>query len=112
MGKKIESIPDKTLRKLEKYSWSGNIRELQNVIERAMIESEDRDLHINFDHFQDISVGESVRTLADMEREYIINVLKKTNWRIEGSGGATENLGLKATTLRDRMKKHGITRPV
>jgi PAS domain S-box-containing protein len=111
MGKKIESIPDKTLHTLENHLWPGNIRELQNVIERGMIESEDNDLHLDFDHFSNISLDESVRTLADMEREYITNVLIKTNWRIEGSDGATEKLGLKPTTLRDRMKKHGITRP-
>jgi len=111
MGKKIESIPNKTLRTLEKHSWPGNIRELQNVIERAMIESEDNDLRLDFDHFANISMDESVRTLADMEREYITNVLIKANWRIEGSGGATEKLGLKPTTLRDRMKRHGIIRP-
>jgi PAS domain S-box-containing protein len=110
MGKQIESIPRRDMECLRSYRWPGNIRELRNVIEHAMIISKGLVLRIEIPQNVDpaASPGE---TLREIENVHIVNVLERTGWRIKGKGGAAEILGIKPATLYSRMKKLGITRP-
>jgi transcriptional regulator with GAF, ATPase, and Fis domain len=110
MGKKIESIPRKTMQALQSYPWPGNVRELRNVIEHAMILNRDASLAISMPGVT-YSETEVVSRLDDVERRHIISVLKRTGWRVAGKGGAAQVLGLRRTTLNAKMKKLGIDRP-
>jgi formate hydrogenlyase transcriptional activator len=117
VGKKITSISQKTMQKLIDYTWPGNIRELENIVERALILSEGNVLEIEED-FLLISKSPSLRlnididkSLEDTEKEHIIKILTKTAWVIEGAQGAATILKINPNTLRSRMKKLGITRP-
>ena len=109
MGKEIETVPKKTMEALQSYSWPGNIRELRNVIEHAMILSKDKNLRVQLPNPELLETG-NTQDLHDMERRHILAVLKKTGWRVSGHGGAAEALGLKRTTLRAKMEKLGIKR--
>ena len=110
MGKAIEKIPQKSMAALQRYPWPGNIRELKNVIENAMIISNDRILKLK--PLADLSLYlHKDLKLEVVERNHIIDVLNKTSWRVSGQKGAADLLGLKRTTLESRMKKLGITRP-
>jgi transcriptional regulator of acetoin/glycerol metabolism len=87
---------------------------LENVIERAVISSQGASLRV-LDRFEASRLagedaGQDVKALGEMERDYIIQVLQKTGWRIEGKDGAAQVVGLNASTLRGRMRKHGIRR--
>jgi transcriptional regulator with GAF, ATPase, and Fis domain len=114
MGKKIEAVSKETLNTLQGYHWPGNVRELESVIERAVIISNGNVLQVvdRFDTFRKAEepVGQDAKTLANLERDHIIQVLQKTGWRIEGKNGAALLLGLNPSTLRARMQKYGITR--
>ena len=110
MGKAIEKIPQKSIEALQQYPWPGNIRELKNVIEHAMIISKDRVLQLNPPAGLSTNLHKNLR-LEVVERNHIIDVLNKTSWRVSGRQGAANLLGLKPTTLESRMKKLGITRP-
>jgi formate hydrogenlyase transcriptional activator len=113
MGKQIQHIPKETLQAFESYSWPGNIRELQNVIERAVILSKDSVLP----NMLPAAVIETVTgipgrtTLKDSERALILQSLQTARWVIGGPSGAAAKLGVKRTTLIAKMKKHGISRP-
>jgi transcriptional regulator with GAF, ATPase, and Fis domain len=109
-GKRIDSIDRETMSALQHYSWPGNIRELRNVVERAMIVATGRRLTVTPPHSSAASGKRSPR-LVDIEREHIRGVLESTGWRIRGTGGAADRLGLKPTTLETRMSKLGLTRP-
>jgi transcriptional regulator with GAF, ATPase, and Fis domain len=109
MGKEIETISKKTMEALQSYSWPGNVRELKNIIENAMIMSNDKTLVVRLPQPGSLEEG-ATQTLQDMERRHIAAVLEKTDWRLSGKGGAAEILGLKRTTLRAKMKKLGIKR--
>jgi transcriptional regulator with GAF, ATPase, and Fis domain len=109
MGKLIKRIPAKTIRQLQQYAWPGNIRELRNIIERAMILATDDVLRV--EALGSDQVNRTQPTLQESEREQILAVLETTGWRIRGGNGAAEILGLKATTLEARMAKLGIKRP-
>jgi PAS domain S-box-containing protein len=114
MGKEIESIPKKTMQALQSYSWPGNVRELRNLIEHAMILSEDKTLDVHMPNLESSKTEaprEAPRGLEDLERRHIVSVLEKTGWRIGGQGAAADVLGLKRTTLISKMKKLGIRRP-
>ena len=111
MGKTIHKISKKGLDDLQKYAWPGNIRELKNVVENAMIISREKILYINPPVDPSVKVQKALK-LEDIERNHIEDVLKKTSWRVSGKNGAAELLGLKPTTLESRMKKLGITRPI
>lgn len=108
MGKRVDRIPSKEMEALQAYSWPGNIRELRNIIERAIIISNSPKLHIPI-----ASIPSEARPdkddLQEIERNHILKVLEKTNWRLMGKGGAAESLGLKRTTLQSKMKKLGLT---
>ncbi len=113
MGKNIESIPRATLETLKHYDWPGNIRELRNVIERAMIVSHGPTLRVELPAPSGKSAnGEPATdlTLDECQRRHILAVLQKTGWRVSGPHGAAELLGLKPTTLESRMAKLGIVR--
>jgi PAS domain S-box-containing protein len=113
-GKRIERIPERMMTALQRYHWPGNIRELEHIVERAVILSEGTEL----EPIEWLTAGASqarldrVLTLEELEREHICTVLEQTNWRVSGEKGAASLLGLKPTTLEARMKKLGITRPV
>lgn len=113
-GKKIGSISKSTLEKLMDYYWPGNIRELENVVERAHVLSSGSKLDIGswFRPSIESSVYQDFVSLDDNERTHILRVLKLTKWRIRGNNGASEILKINPTTLESRMKKLGIERPV
>lgn len=115
MGKTIETIPAETMQALVKYQWPGNIRELQNVIERAVILSRGPVLQAPI---QDLRspvpngrVKGTSRTWADAEREHILATLKESKWVVSGPNGAATRLGINRSTLQFRMRKLGIVRP-
>jgi formate hydrogenlyase transcriptional activator len=110
-GKRIESIPRENMTELQRYSWPGNIRELRNVVERALIVAAGPQLVITLPPRTPAAVKVSDR-LADVEREHIRAVLETSGWRIRGAGGAADRLGLKPTTLETRMNKLGLKRPL
>jgi formate hydrogenlyase transcriptional activator len=109
-GKRIESIGKESLTALQHYSWPGNIRELRNVVERAMISASGPRLAIALPQGSAAAARRSSK-LVDVEREHIRGVLQRTGWRVRGSGGAADALGLKPTTLETRMAKLGLRRP-
>lgn len=110
MGKPIETIPRKTMELIEGHPWPGNIRELRNVIERAMILTEGPRLRVELPQIAGNTAARSM-TMTELEQNHIIEVLEKTGWKVSGRGGAAEILGLKPTTLESRMQKLGIRRP-
>jgi formate hydrogenlyase transcriptional activator len=114
IGKKIETVSNGTLNALQEYHWPGNVRELESVIERAVITSQGPALQVldRFDTFRKTEepAGEDVKALADLEHDHILQVLRKTGWRINGKNGAAVILGLNPSTLRARMHKYGIVR--
>lgn len=108
-GKTISSVSPRTMHSLQDHSWPGNIRELANVIERAVIHSQGSVLQV-VDRFEMVAEAASTQTLEEVERDYIIRTLENTGWRIEGKYGAARILGLNPSTLRTRMLKLGIQR--
>ena len=110
LGKRIETIADENMRDLQQYAWPGNIRELRNLVERAMILATGPRLSIRVPR---ATVSSAIRStkLDDVQREHIQNVLERVGWRIRGAGGAAEQLGLRPTTLETRMSKLGLVRP-
>jgi len=110
VGKRIDSIQRKSMEALQHYSWPGNVRELRNVIEHGMIVSAGRTLAVSVPKPVSSETPET-SILENIERSHLLSVLKKTNWRIAGEGGAAEILGLKRTTLQSLMKRLGIKRP-
>jgi formate hydrogenlyase transcriptional activator len=114
MGKHIEHIPPETLAALAAYQWPGNIRELQNLIERALILSNDGVLPNPLLNAESQAVPPSPprTTLSDSERNLILQTLESVGWVIGGPNGAAAKLGLKRTTLIAKMQKLGISRPI
>ena len=114
MGKQIEQIPAETLSALSSYPWPGNIRELQNMIERAVILSNHGVLPnpLPKAETQDAIIPATTSTLRDSERSLILNALESVGWVIGGRKGAAARLGLKRTTLIHKMQKLGISRPL
>ena len=112
LGKFIESIPITVMNTLHDYHWPGNIRELENVLERAVINSSGPKLHL-VDELKkpnkDLTMA--TKTLDDVERDYIVKVLEQTQWKVSGENGAAEILGLDRSTLRARMRKLDIVKP-
>jgi formate hydrogenlyase transcriptional activator len=110
LNKPIDLIPDEVVAVLKAHNWPGNIRELQNFIERAVLFSPGSVLRLPLDLKQTVKQSsESVsRTLADADREHILETLKQTDWLIGGQDGAANRLGLPRTTLIYKMRKLGI----
>ena len=136
IGKAIETIPDEAMEVLIRYSWPGNIRELQNVIERAVLLSSDSVLQVPLQYLRNqaaqgpdksrsrtladakrehilatLEEADRSRTLADADREHILGTLKEAEWVLSGPNGAAARLGMSRSTLQFRMKKLGIVRP-
>jgi formate hydrogenlyase transcriptional activator len=130
LNKEVEYIPADVMDALSNYSWPGNIRELENLLERAVLLSPGKELRVPLSEIKS-SVGNStagadlssslissasstssISTLEEAERQHILRALKHTQWRIAGPKGAAGILGMKRTTLQARMRKLGIRRPV
>jgi transcriptional regulator with GAF, ATPase, and Fis domain len=111
LGRNITRIPKKVMEQLKAYDWPGNIRELENIIERAMILSKSSTLMVEKLKLPEHSSEEKLQTLADHEHDHIRKVLDRTLWRINGPKGAARILDMHPETLRSRMKKFDITRP-
>lgn len=111
-GKRIESVSEPQLAALQSYAWPGNVRELQHVLERAVILTQGSCLALGnwFQETHPRSPSSRLDTLEDVERAHIVKALEATGWRLSGTSGAAELLGLKYTTLQSRMQKLGITR--
>jgi formate hydrogenlyase transcriptional activator len=110
-GKKVESISQKSMEALTRYSWPGNVRELRNTIERAMIVSNSPNLIISVPNNNSNHYDYRTMTLKETEIRHIRQVLENVGWKIRGKGGAAEILGMKPTTLETRMAKLEIVRP-
>jgi transcriptional regulator with GAF, ATPase, and Fis domain len=133
IGKPIDGVDRETMQRLQGYSWPGNIRELENVLERAVILASGTTLHIALDllptginpisaersntangnrqtQAASTEARSSKPSLEAVERDYILDVLKDTNWVITGPRGAAKILGMNPSTLRYRIKKLGISR--
>ncbi len=116
IGKNVTEISETALKSLLAYQWPGNIRELENLIERSILLAKtDTIEHIPLPSLDEIKINNTsnewyFKTIQENEREHIINVLEKCNGRIRGAGGASEILGLPPTTLASRMQKLGIKR--
>jgi formate hydrogenlyase transcriptional activator len=114
MGKKIERIPKETMDALSRYAWPGNIRELQNLMERAVLLSSASSLRVPLGEIftgLDEAAMSRGNALEQVEREQIVRALRETNWIVGGARGAAARLGLKRTSLAYRMQKLGISRP-
>ncbi len=111
LGKKIRRLTPTMQNKLQEYSWPGNVRELEQVVERGLILSDGSSLHLDLPSIN-MDPIEGRKTLAELERDYIIQVLDSVHWKIEGPGGAAIILELHPSTLRFRMKKLDIEKPI
>jgi formate hydrogenlyase transcriptional activator len=111
MAKRIERITSDAMEALLRYPWPGNIRELQNFIERAVILTKGDVLHLSPLPTHAAFPTEPV-TLADAERVQILNALRETNWVVGGAAGAAARLGVKRTTLISKMRKRGLSRAI
>ena len=120
MNRSVDTIPSETMTTLVRYHWPGNIRELQNVIERAVILSSGSVLKVPTDELrlrtETAPVGESSKgrlraSLNDTERQEILATLEKTNWKVAGPNGAAALLGMNRSTLQSRMQKLGVRVP-
>jgi transcriptional regulator with GAF, ATPase, and Fis domain len=107
MGKKIETMDRRMLEALQRYGWPGNIRELRNVIEQAVIMSPDDRVRIKIPEAS-AEIRSLYRNLRDIQYRHIIEVLESTGWRIKGPGGAAEILGVKPSTLYTKMENLNI----
>jgi len=117
MNKRIETIPTETIAALTQYSWPGNIRELENFMERAVILSRGSRLEVPLAELKEQTraiaamASQPLTTLEEAEREHIRQALEEANWMVGGASGAAARLGLKRTTLQSKMAKLGIERP-
>ena len=112
LGKQVIAISNKSLDSLARYDWPGNIRELQNVLEREMILSTRDILSFSFKPQQNLTVDDNLKlSLTEVEKAHIIKVLNHYHWKIGGKNGAAKHLGLPDSTLRSRMDKLNIRRP-
>ena len=121
MGKQVDSIPPETMAAFQWYSWPGNIRELQNLVERAVILSRDgvlpnplhkKQTELMIPSLHRTRTFHSSMTLEDSERALILETLEQAGWMVGGPRGAAAKLGLKRTTLLAKMRRFGISRPI
>ncbi len=111
LGKQIEAITQQSLKALMDYDWPGNVRELENMVHRAVIVSPGSELMLDIPQ-RPAGRPPDKDTLEEVERQHIMNTLTSCQWKIEGRGGTAERLGIHPSTLRSRMKKLGIQKPV
>jgi formate hydrogenlyase transcriptional activator len=129
LNKTVEYVPADAMDALANYAWPGNIRELENLIERAVLLSPGRELRVPLAELKSataiadgpvsftslpasVSPSSPIATLEEAERQHILRALRQTEWRIAGPKGAAALLGMKRTTLQARMRKLGIRRPI
>jgi len=125
MNKTVLYVPAEAMDALVSYAWPGNIRELENLIERAVLLSPSKDLRVPLSELRNPQAppaaaevpaaalaGVPMATLEEAERQHILRALRQTEWRIAGARGAAQMLGMKRTTLQARMRKLGIRRPI
>jgi DNA-binding NtrC family response regulator len=122
VGKHIDSVGEATMRRLTSYHWPGNIRELENILERAIILSSSPVLQIEPEVFGAVppandpvadvtaSIPPDDASLEAVERNHVLGVLTQTNWVIDGPRGAAKRLNIHPNTLRSRLKKMGLER--
>jgi len=112
LGKKITDIPQKVIDRLMQYDFPGNVRELENLIERGIITSRGSKLIIGnwFNPKKKIVRAESLLTLEEIQRQHLVKVLKHTNWRVSGVDGAAQILDMRPTTLHSKIERLGIKR--
>jgi len=121
MEKQVDNIPPETMAAFQWYSWPGNIRELQNLVERAVILSRDgvlpnplhkKQTELVIPSLHRTRTFHSSMTLEDSDRTLILETLEQAGWVVGGPSGAAAKLGLKRTTLLAKMRRLGISRPV
>jgi formate hydrogenlyase transcriptional activator len=130
LNKTVEYVPAEAMDALVNYAWPGNIRELENLIERAVLLSPGKELRVPLSELKSSTLSANgnvapdlslfspspsavpITTLEEAERQHILRALRQTEWRIAGPKGAAAILGMKRTTLQARMRKLGIRRPV
>ena len=113
IGRKVSKVSARSLAKLQRYDYPGNIRELENIIERAVITSKGQTLDLSQwkpETKKDAAKDKAFLTYEQMERQHIIDALQKSNWKVSGKGSAAELLGLNAKTLDSKMRKLNIKR--
>jgi formate hydrogenlyase transcriptional activator len=110
MSKRISRIEKDAMEVLKRHPWPGNVRELQNVIERAVILTQGGDVLQMPPVATRMSMRAGTGTLAEAERDHILHALEESNWVVGGKAGAAARLGLKRTTLIDKMRKRGLSR--
>jgi chemotaxis protein methyltransferase CheR len=110
IGRQIERIPNEVVETFRSYSWPGNVREFENIVERAVINSRGNTpcLADGLEASESACLPSSPRKLVDVERGHIIKTLEQTKWKIAGPKGAASALGMPVSTLRSRMQKLGI----
>ncbi len=110
LGKDLRGVAQRSMESLINYDWPGNIRELQNVVERAAVVASGAIVNVDVSllRTQGATPESSIETLEEMERAHITRALKECNWLIQGKGGAATLLGINPSTLRSRMEKLGI----
>ena len=108
MGRRVPCVPGTLMKALQAYKWPGNIRELQNFIERSVIRTTG---DVLADITSELAISTLLpRTLEDAQRDHIVEALRKTNWVVGGAGGAAHRLGVPRTTLISKMSRLGIAR--
>ena len=127
LNKAVEYVPADAMDALANYVWPGNIRELENLLERAVLLSPGKELRVPLSELKSNSAAlpdpsspfasfapanPSIATLEEADRQHILRALRQTEWRIAGPKGAAVLLGMKRTTLQARMRKLGIRRPI
>jgi formate hydrogenlyase transcriptional activator len=108
MNKQIDTIPESTIQKLQRWSWPGNVRELENLIERSVILTSNNTLFVSLPEKMSLAIDATAVVGNFEEQKRIIEILRETKGRISGPNGAAFRLGVKRSTLLDRMKKLGI----
>jgi formate hydrogenlyase transcriptional activator len=114
MNKRVDTIASDTMNALVRYDWPGNIRELQTLVERAVILSTGPVLKVPLSDLKSRpapAVAKQHQTLEEAERKHVLAVLEDTKWVVAGPNGAAARLGMKRSTLQFRMRKLGISRP-
>jgi DNA-binding NtrC family response regulator len=107
MGKPAVEIPKHTIQALQDYHWPGNVRELKNMVESALITARGNKMNLELPQISDPPIS-NFKSLEEMERDYILQVLKAKNWKVQGTNSAASVLGMNPNTLRARLKKLGI----
>ena len=111
LGRRVERVSESAMRALCNYAWPGNIRELGNVIERALILSPGVELQLDTAFANRATKTVPAERMEDAERAHLLQVLERCEWRINGAGNAAARLGMAPSTLRSRLQKLGLERP-